>query len=507
MRLSQASVEWHNFLNGFSNLPAMNRVLLAVPGLLFLLLLSLGCYRMRSSNGGGQVSGTLQRKIQPSDIALPKGYKIELVASGLTFPTAVALDDGGNLYAIEAGYSYGEIWGEPRLLRIDGIGNSRLIAKGGRNGPWTGMNWFDGAFYVAEGGEMEGGRILKISPEGNIVSLLADLPSIGDHHTNGPVIKDGYIYFGQGTATNSSVVGTDNAEFGWLLRKKDFHDIPCKDIILRGQNYSSDNPLTQDPNDKTTTGAYLSFGTPGSDGQVIKGMVPCNGAVMRIPLGGGQPEVVGWGFRNPFGLALSPDGRIFVTDNGFDDRGSRPVWGAGDILWELKQDTWYGWPDYSGGKPVSGDEEFKVPGKDEVKPVLKQDPGSPPRPVAVFGVHSSSDGIDFSRSNDFGYAGEAFVAEFGDMSPKTGKVEYPVGFKIVRVNVATGVIRDFAVNRGKRNGPASFLSGGGLERPVSVKFDPSGEALYIADFGIVKMTEQGPQPQTGTGVIWKITKQ
>jgi hypothetical protein len=52
------------------------------------------------------------------------------------------------------------------------------------------------------------------------------------------VIRDGYIYFGQGTATNSSVVGEDNKEFGWLLRRKDFHDIPCRDIILNGQNYT-----------------------------------------------------------------------------------------------------------------------------------------------------------------------------------------------------------------------------------------------------------------------------
>lgn len=470
-------------------------------------LLTQGCYRMKASKGGGQIKNIPSRTITASDIALPKGYKVQAVTSGLTFPTAVAFDDQGHLYVIEAGYSYGEVWGEPKLLRVDANGKTTLIAKGTRNGPWTGITWHDGAFYVAEGGEMEGGRILKITKEGTIIPLIADLPSIGDHHTNGPIIKDGYIYFGQGTATNSSVVGIDDAEFGWLLRRKDFHDIPCKDIILNGQNYTSANPLSKDSTSQVTTGAYSAFGTPTSEGQVIKGTVPCNGAVMRIPLEGGKPEVIGWGFRNPFGLAVSPDGRIFITDNGFDDRGSRPVWGAGDVLWELKPDTWYGWPDFSAGKPIANDEEFKVPGKDKVKSILKQYPNEPPKPVAIFGVHSSSNGIDFSRSNDFGYQGQAFVAEFGDMSPKTGKVEYPVGFKIVRVDVNTGVIYDFAVNNGKRNGPATWLGKGGLERPVSVKFDPIGKELYVVDFGIVKMTNQGPQPQTGTGVIWRITKE
>src|SRR5215212_5115754 len=106
-----------------------------------------------------------------------------------------------------------------------------------------------------------GGRILKITKDGSLTALISNLPSMGDHHTNGPVIKDGFIYFGQGTATNSAVVGEDNARFGWLLRQKDFHDIPCKDVVLAGQNYSSQNILTDSANDQTTTGSYVPFGT------------------------------------------------------------------------------------------------------------------------------------------------------------------------------------------------------------------------------------------------------
>jgi glucose/arabinose dehydrogenase len=72
----------------------------------------------------------------------------------------------------------------------------------------------------------------------------------------------------------------------------------------------------------------------------------------------------------------------------------------------------------------------------------------PPRPAAILDVHSSSTGIDFSRSPEFGYVGDAFIAQFGDQAPATGKVFAPVGFKLVRVNVKTGVIHEFAVNRG-----------------------------------------------------------
>jgi hypothetical protein len=465
-----------------------------------------GCYSMRSSRGGGEDVSAKARKINPADIELAPGYKVELVASGLTFPSGIAFDNKGRSYVIETGYSYGEVWGEPKLLRIDEAGKTTVIATGTKNGPWTGITFHDDAFYVSEGGEAEGGKILKIAMDGAITPLVENLPSIGDHHTNCPVVKDGYVYFGQGTATNAAVVGEDNAQFGWLTRHKDFHDIPCRDIILNGVNYESANILTDDPNDKAVTGAYSSFNTATAPEQVIKGSIPCNGAVMRVPVTGGRAELVAWGLRNPFGLSFSKDGKLYATENAFDERGSRSVWGSGDVLWEIKEGIWYGWPDFSAGKPIKNTEEFSSPGKKDVKALLKEYPNTPPKPVAIFGVHTSSNGIDFSMNPSFGYEGEAFVAQFGDMAAKVGKVLSPVGFKVVRVNVTTGTVMDFAVNKGKRNGPASWLEKGGLERPVSVKFDPSGKALYVVDFGIMNMTEKGPEPQLKTGTIWKITK-
>ncbi len=467
---------------------------------LALILLLSSCYSTRKSKGGGQTKAISGRTINTNDIALPPGYKIEAIATGLTFPSAAAEDEQGNIYVIQTGYSYGEVWDKPKLLKL-GPNGMQTIAEGSKNGPWTGLLYYDKHFYISEGGEMEGGKILKVSRDGKMEALVSNLPSIGDHHTNNAFIKDGYIYFGQGTATNSAVVGTDNADFGWLKRQRDFHDIPCRDIHLAGVNYESDDVFTTGK--KTTTGAYVPFGTSTTKGQIIKGKVPCTGSIMRIPLKGGQPELVAWGLRNPYGLALAPNGKMYVTENGYDDRGSRPVWGMGDVLWEIKQDAWYGWPDYSGGLALEGK---SVPGKPDVKAVLQQQPGQIPKPVAIFGVHTSANGFDFSTSSAFGHVGEAFVAEFGDMAPNVGKVLAPVGFKVVRVNVSNGVIEDFVVNKGKKNGPASWSQGGGIERPLSVRFSKDGNTMYIVDFGILRMTERGPAPEKETGVVWKVTR-
>jgi glucose/arabinose dehydrogenase len=475
--------------------------------MLWMCILLTSCYRMRTSNGGGEISNSVERKLSAPDILVPPGYKIEIVAKDLTFPSALTFDTNGKIYAVETGYAYGEVWRAPKLLEISNGGSATVIATGTKNGPWTSVTFYNSNFYISEGGEAEGGKILKVSPTGDITTLADHLPSIGDHHTNTLIIKDNYIYFGQGTATNSAVVGPDNADFGWLKRHKDFHDIPCGDLVLTGENYESSNVLTEDPNDKVLTGAFSPFGTKTESAQVIKGAVPCTGSILRIPINGGKAEMVSWGLRNPFGLALAPNGKIYTTENAYDERGTRPVWGAGDVLWEVKEGVWYGWPDYSGGRPIKDDEEFKPPSDKKVKPLIQSLPNNPPKPVAVLGVHSSSNGFDFSSSAKFGFEGEAFIAQFGDMAPNVGKVLSPVGFKIVRVNIETGVIRDFAVNKGKRNGPASWLKTGGLERPISAKFDPSGEALYVVDFGILRMTENGPVPQENTGVIWKISKQ
>ena len=467
-----------------------------------------GCFSLSRSEGGGQIEPPEGRAVRPGDIALPPGYAIDVVAVGLTFPTSVTFDDAGNVYVLESGYVYGEVFGTARLLRLRGKAAPEVVASSD-NGPWTGVTFHAGAFYVAEGGVRHGGRILRIDGQGKTTALVEGLPSLGDHHTNGPAIgRDGYVYFGQGTATNSAVVGEDNADFGWLARHPQFHDVPCRDVKLTGANLESSDPRTPDERDRASTGAYSAFGVTTAPGQVVPGRVPCSGAIMRVPLAGGPVELVAWGFRNPFGLSFAPDGALYATDNGYDDRGSRAVFGAADMLWRVQPNTWYGWPDFSEGRPLFEDpvwgDHYRVPGKATPPRLLAEHPNRPPRPAAFFAVHGSADGFDFSTSAEFGYVGQAFVALFGDQSPAVGKVLEPVGFKVVRVDVSNGVIADFAVNRSEQQGPASKVGNGGLERPLDARFDPSGRALYVVDFGVLRMADKASRPEARTGVLWRI---
>ncbi|HEX8947608.1 MAG TPA: hypothetical protein VF790_01530 [Dissulfurispiraceae bacterium] len=435
------------------------------------------------------------RAVTASDIALPEGYRIEPVVTGLAFPTGIAFDDNGRVYITESGVIHGETRTAPRLLRMEPGGKTTVIATGDENRPWSGVAYYKGAFYVTENGEFEGGSILRITPDGAITRLAGNLPALGDHHTSGPVLgPDEWMYFGQGTATNSGVVGEDNLNAGWLRRYPDYHDIPCRDIRLNGYNFETKDFPAPYWRGKIITGAFSPFGAVTKKGQIIKGEIPCSGAVLRINPGGGALELVAWGFRNPRGFAFSPDGRLFVTDRMYDKRGSRPVSGTGDILWDVKEGTWYGWPDFHGNRPLNGEPGYRPRGGPSPEFLLAQHPNIPPKPTAVFAVHSSPEGLDFSRKEAFGFVGQAFVAQ-------AGKAFSQAGCRVVRVDTASGDIEEFAANKGKPRPGA-----GGMEHPVAVRFDPPGSALYVVDAGFVPQGARAAGAQEGTGVLWRITR-
>lgn len=187
--------------------------------------------------GGAETTLVGPRQVNPADVALPPGYRIEAVSTRFTFPTAVVFDDANRPHVVESGYSYGERYAPGRLIRVESDGSHTVVAQG-VNQPWTGGTFHRGAFYVAQGGYP--GKIVRITPDGQQSIVIDGIPSKGDHHTNGPVIgPGGWLYFAQGAITNSGVVGEDNALFGWLLARPQLHDIPAQDIVLAGHDFRS----------------------------------------------------------------------------------------------------------------------------------------------------------------------------------------------------------------------------------------------------------------------------
>ena len=256
--------------------------------------------------------------VADANIALPPGYQIEAVATGLTFPTAITWDDQRNLYVAEAGYAYGPKEVEPgRILRI--TNGHKEIVYDNLSSPVTDIKVYQGEMYIAHKG------FLSVIRDGQRKDLITGLPW-GDHFTCSIAFDEqGYIYLGNGTATNAGVVGEDNFRFGWAASFPDQRDIPAKDIFLTGQNYASLDLRTAAPNDKTSTGPYMPFGTESTPDQVVHGKPEASGVVLRIKPDGSDLQVYAWGLRNPFGMGFDANGRLVVVDQGYDDRGVRPI--------------------------------------------------------------------------------------------------------------------------------------------------------------------------------------
>jgi hypothetical protein len=150
-------------------------------------------------------------------------------------------------------------------------------------------------------------RILQVDPtSGELTELITGLPT-GDHPTAQLTVRDGFIYWAQGSATNSGVVGHDNgASVGGEPNLATQRDIPCQDVVLSGNNFDS--------GDGHVTGGFLPHGVPGQEGQVVSAFSSatqpgmCTGAILRAQLDSPQQTVEPFssGYGYLFGLRFAP---------------------------------------------------------------------------------------------------------------------------------------------------------------------------------------------------------
>lgn len=535
------------------------------------------------------------------DIIVPPGYKVEVFASGLNFPTNIAfrgnerrfevfvteagtglpgrcnaavgfpsadgdnpflpqvrvLDDRGRTLRVLGRPPSVALRGDPRFLHAPTIGitferefeGGRLLVTDSRQG-------VRGAL-----GPKNSSRVVELDPRaGALTELITGLPT-GDHPTEQITVKDEFIFWSQGSVTNSGVVGHDNgARVGGPPDLETQHEIPCQDVVLSGNN--------SDSGDGHVTGGYLPHGVPGTAGQVVAAFTGatqpgmCSGAILRARLKDPQNTVepFSWGYRNPFGIRFAPDdhplrGALLVTENGEDERGARPTNNSPDRLQVTRGGLdFHGWPDRFGFldstqaifRPIGGpaDDNPAAAGQ-TVEPLLLFPPRPPVAPLAIEAADVAAVGLDFAPrafaggGNPGGKVakGDALVTREGDFGFSPGNGEPEEGHDIQRVRFLKDgrvELERFAFNceaanqvtdgSGRRRcaepGEQAFVDGlRGINRPVDGKFGPDG-AFYLVDFGAVRdfgradpgsvFTNPADAPLVqipGTGVIWRISRE
>ena len=188
---------------------------------------------------------------------------------------------------------------------------------------------------------------------------------------------------------------------------------------------------------------YMTVGGTSDHGPELE---PLGGTILRMELGGGEPEIYASGFRNPYDLAFCPDGRLYATDNGPDQQNEVPA----NIPWDevnlIEAGGRYGYPDYFGPVPSE---------TGTISPAARVAPSA-----GITGITCYS-----GEAYPMEYEGRLFVTLWGTFT-------YPVetGRRVMRID--TEETAD-----GPRGVAVEFASGVG--RPIDILQDHGGHLLVL----------------------------
>lgn len=213
----------------------------------------------------------------------------------------------------------------------------------------------------------------------------------------------------------------------------------------------SDLPSTgrhQNDNLKFGPDGWLYMGM-GTTCDVCQETDPRNGTILRFNIETGQSEIYATGMRNPYDVAFHPlTGKLFATDNGRDDLGMDF---PHEELNRIVQNGNYGFPNCWDAQDTP------------------ECVGTIPS-VAYFESHSSANGLDFNKGNNFPgeYQNNAFVGIFGSW---------------LKPGLQTGVQRVILTpeNGTYQSETSWFVKFPAGVMPLPLLFGPDG-ALYVGDY-------------------------
>jgi glucose/arabinose dehydrogenase len=316
---------------------------------------------------------------------VPAGFKVELLAEGLSGPRIVRVAPNGDIFVAETRA------GRIRVLRTDESGAKIVtdeIYAGGLNRP------FGIAFFPAG----ENPQWLYVADTDSVVRFryrAGDLKASGKPST---VVAN--LAHGSGHSTRDIAFTPDNKRM----------------LVSVGSAGNAGEGMGNPPTGLESWSRAQALGAPW-------GYETERAAVLAFDPDGKGRKLYATGIRNCVGLAIQPQsGTAWCSTNERDGLGDDLV---PDYVTSVKEGAFYGWPWFY----IGGNED---PRHAAARPDLKD---KVTVPDVLLQPHSASLGMTFYEGNSFPpeYRGDAFAAEHGswNRSKRTG-------YKVIRVRMKDG---------------------------------------------------------------------
>ncbi|MDS0525762.1 hypothetical protein NNC19_08735 [Clostridium sp. SHJSY1] len=256
-----------------------------------------------------------------------------IITKGLEKAKAITTDDKGYVYI-----AYSDA-----IKSINNDGKEKILYKN------KDISIEDIAYYNNELIFIANDSLQSFSLENASVDILySGIPQSGNGINRRLLVNKNTLFLSVGAITNSGI--TEGNTF----------DLTPIDITLTGINYGNQK-----------TGAFKKSGEKSEPGEKISKTTIGNAALYSFNLDNKSIKLYASGIRGITGMDIDSKNNIVAIFSGMKNEGLRPINRDKDYIYKVIKGKWYGWPDFSGGDPITSP-RFK--GNELVKNLIQNPP-------------------------------------------------------------------------------------------------------------------------------------
>lgn len=245
---------------------------------------------------------------------IKEGIDSNLLIKGCEGATAIASGDNLDIY----------ISFKDEIIKIDKKSKiSRVYKDSSFN--IQDIAYKDGDLYL-----LSNENFILINSNGESKILKSELP-YGEKVYRNLLVKDNSILISIGSKTNAGIA-----------KEGEEKDISPINLSLNGINYGKGN-----------TGAFKDYGVKSNNGEKILGKEIGTASIIEFDINNEKFSLFASGIKNVKGYDINSKGEILATVGGIEEDGDRGVIRDTDYIYKISKGLWYGWPDFSGGDPIT----------------------------------------------------------------------------------------------------------------------------------------------------------